>query len=62
MSSWKVGSEPSMGLVYLPTFTTPKPTFLEVCVVNNIVFSWPETFMFHGLGGSWGLMVPTQLP
>ena len=24
---------------------------LEVCMVNNLVFSWPETFMFHGLGG-----------
>ena len=31
----------------------PKPTFLEVFMVSNLVFRWPNTFIFHGFGGSW---------
>ena len=32
----------------------PKPTFLEVFMVNNLVFRWPKPLLFHGF---WGLMV-----
>ena len=28
-----------------------KPTCLEVFMVNNRVFRWPETFTFHGFRG-----------
>ena len=31
----------------------PKPTFLEVFMVNNLVLRWPKPFIFHGFGGSW---------
>ena len=29
----------------------PKPTFLEVFMVNNLVFRWPKPLFFHGFGG-----------
>ena len=28
----------------------PKPTFLEVFMVNNLVFRWPKPFFFMVLG------------
>jgi len=31
----------------------PKPTGLEVCMANNLVFRWAKTFILHGFGGSW---------
>ena len=35
----------------------PKPTFLEVFMVNNLVFRWPKPLFFM----VWGLMVYTKL-
>ena len=32
----------------------PKPTFLEVFMVNNLVFRWPKPLFFHGLLGAHG--------
>ena len=29
----------------------PKPVCLEVFMVNNLVFRWPKTFIFHGFWG-----------
>ena len=34
----------------------PKPTFLEVFMVKDLVFRWPthaNTLIFHGFGGPW---------
>ena len=31
----------------------PKPTFLELFMVNNLVFRWPKPSFFMGFGGSW---------
>ena len=38
----------------MQTMGPPKPTFLEVCMVNNLVIRWPKliTLIFHGFGGS----------
>ena len=33
------------------------PTFLEVLMVNNLVFSWPKPLFFHGF---WGPMASHQ--
>ena len=33
----------------------PKPRFLEVFVVNHLIFRWPKPIVFHGFGGSWYL-------
>ena len=42
----------------------PKPTFLEVFMVNNLVFRWPKRFIyfyfifiFHGFWGSWYIYI-----
>ena len=32
------------------TMGPPKPTFLEVFMVNNLVFRWPKPIFFMGLG------------
>ena len=35
----------------------PKPTFLEVFMVNNLVFRWPKLLFFHGFWGSWYMYI-----
>ena len=35
------------------TMRPPKPTFLEVFMVYNLVFGWPRHVSFMGFGGSW---------
>ena len=51
-------------LLGLPIFRgyhgPPKPTFLEVFLVNNLVFRWPKPLFFmvlgaHGMLNVWGV-------
>ena len=36
--------------IYIYTMGPPKPTFLEVFMVNNLVFRWPKLLFFMVLG------------
>ena len=41
------------GCIFIVYHGPPKPTCLEVFIVNNLVFSWLKASIFHGFGGSW---------
>ena len=58
METQNDGSDGKGGLLNLWPFFgiyhgPPNPTFLEVFMVNNLVFRWPKPVCFHGFGGSW---------
>ena len=40
----------------------PKPTFLEVFMVNNLVFRWPKPLFFMVLGAQGTLREPQHTP
>ena len=42
--------------IYIP-WAPPNLHFLEVFMVNNLVFRWPKLLFFHGFGGSWYMYI-----